>query len=426
MSYVIIGNSAAAIGAIEGIRRVDKNTAIKLVSNEPYHTYSRPLISYYLAGKVTEDKMYYRKQDFYAKNNVETILGVKATGIDVQSKEIALENGEKISYSKLLIATGGTPFIPPMEGLDKENIFNFIKLDDVKAIEATAKPKDKAIIIGAGLIGLKAAEGLHHLGVDVTVVELANRALPAILDEEGAKIVQGRLESKGINFELNTSVTTITGGDKATGVKLQNGRELTADLVIIAVGVRPNTEIVLNTAITVNRGIVIDEQGQTNIQDIYAAGDVAEGYDVVYGQQRILPIWPNAYNQGENAGLNMAGQKSTYKGGFAMNSIGFFGLPMITAGIISPEDNSHEVMIKARADQEVYKKIILKDNKIVGFIFLNHVDRAGILTSFIAQGTDISGFKEALLKDDFGYIHLPKELRIDRLYGGGNLYASNN
>lgn len=419
MNYVIIGNSAAAIGAVEGIRKVDKDNLITVISDEAYHTYSRPLISYYLAGKVNEEDMVYRKKDFYQKNKVKTILGIKAVDIQVDKKQVLLENGEAVGYNKLLIATGGSPFIPPMEGVDKTNVFSFIKLDDVKAIQETVEKGQKAVIIGAGLIGLKAAEGLNQLGIDVTVVELANRVLSTIMDEEAAAIVQSHLEEKGIKFELNTSADAILGADKASGVSLQNGKRLTTDLVVIAVGVRPNIGPVQDSAIAVNKGIIINEYCRTNISDIYAAGDVAEGYDLVYDQQRLLPILPNAYRQGEVAGQNMAGQSAVFKGGFAMNSIGFFGLPMITAGIIKPEGEDYEVLVKSIPEKKYYKKIVLRDNKVVGFIYLNNVDRAGIITSLISEKVSVKTFKEELLKDDFGYIDLPEELRKSRLLRGG-------
>ncbi|MFZ5944494.1 MAG: NAD(P)/FAD-dependent oxidoreductase [Bacillota bacterium] len=419
MKYVIIGNSAAAVGAVEGIRQIDETSPITIISDEPYHTYSRPLISYYLAGKVSEEKMMYRKTDFYKANNITPLLGKKAVKVDPAKKEVILEDDTKVSYDKLLVATGGTPFIPPMEGLGKKGVYSFIKLDDVKEIKEVVMTGNKAVIVGAGLIGLKAAEGLKNLGVDVTVVELANRVLPAILDEEAALIVQHHLEKQGIKFELNTSVEKITGSDKADGVVLKGGKAYPADLVVVAVGVRPNTDVVKDTSILVNRGIVIDKHCRTNDQDVYAAGDAAEGYDMIYAQQRVLPILPNAYQQGETAGLNMVGKAAVFKGGFAMNSIGFFGLPMITAGIIKPEDDSYEVLVKEVPQESYYKKIIIKDNVVVGFIYLNNVDRAGIITSLIKEQINVGDIKEALLKDGFGYIDLPEQLRKSRMLRGG-------
>ncbi len=419
MNYVIVGNSAAAIGAVEGIRQADKESPITLIADEPYHTYSRPLISYYLAGKVSQEKMYYRKEDFYRAKQVETILGVKATGLNTAERSVSLADGRSVGYDKLLLATGGKPFVPPNLDMSKQGMYSFIKLDDVKALQQVAKPGSKTVIIGAGLIGLKAAEGLAKLGVDITVVELANRVLSAILDEEAAAFVQRNLEEHNVKFELNTTVEEILGGDKVSGVSLKNGKQLDCDFVIVAIGVVPNTDLAKGTDIAINRGIVVDEQMATNIPGVYAAGDVSEGYDLIYQTQRVLPILPNAYQQGENAGKNMAGEMSAYKGGFAMNSIGFFDYPMITAGIIKPEGDEFESIISSDPAGKSYKKIVLRDDVIVGFIYLNKVDRAGIITGLIKEQANVSAFKESLLRDDFGYINFPVAERKAKMLKGG-------
>lgn len=418
MKYVIIGNSAAAIGAVEGIRKVDQQGSITLISSEPYHTYSRPLISYWLGGQVTEDNMVYRKLDFYEKNHVETILGVAATGIDTQGKQVLLADGRQINYDQVLIATGGKPFVPPTPGLDKSNVHTFIKMDDVKALKELAVPGSKAVIIGAGLIGLKAAEGLAKLGVEITVVELANRVLSAILDEEAAGTVQAHLERQGIKFELNTTVESVAGQAQATAVKLTNGNTLACDFLIVAIGVIPNIDVVANTDIKLNRGIQVDDTLATNVDGVFAAGDVSEGYDVIYQTNRVLPILPNAYRQGEVAGMNMARQVTHYAGGFAMNAIGFFGMTMITAGIIKPEGEEFEVLTQGTIQPPQYKKVVLRDNKIVGFIFLNSIDRAGILTDLIASQEDVSSFKQYLLAEDFGYNYFPETMRKEKLMKG--------
>ncbi|MBR5091085.1 MAG: FAD-dependent oxidoreductase, partial [Ruminiclostridium sp.] len=182
--YVIIGNSAAAAGCIEGIRETDKTGSIAVISDEKYHIYSRPLISYKLKGDVTEKQMNYRPADFYKANGVETMLGKKAVSVDSKAKEVELEGGEKIGYEKLLLATGSKPFVPPMDGLDTvKNRFCFMKMDDVKGIEKAVRKGAKVLIVGAGLIGLKAAEALEHYDCDMTVIDLADRILPSILDK---------------------------------------------------------------------------------------------------------------------------------------------------------------------------------------------------------------------------------------------------
>ncbi|SHE70354.1 Pyridine nucleotide-disulphide oxidoreductase [Caldanaerobius fijiensis DSM 17918] len=417
MRYVIIGNSAAAVGAVESIRKYDKDNEIVIISDEPYHVYSRPLISYYLGNKVDEDRMAYRERDFYQKNNVTPILGRKAVKINTQYKTVLLEDGREIEFSKLLIATGGKPFVPPMKGLEKKNIHTFIKMDDAKKLKNSVKPGSNVVVVGGGLIGFKAAEGLRDLGINVTVVELADRVLSAILDTQGGMMVQKRLEHFGIKIITQNTVEEILGDEYVSGVVLKDGTKLECDNLIIAIGVVPNTDVVKESEITVNRGIVVDRHMMTNVEGIYAAGDVAEAYDMLYEQNRVIPIWPNAYMQGEVAGANMTGNEMVYDGSFAMNSIGFEDVHMITAGIINPPSDEFEVLVKKDEDKTVYKKLVLKDNRIVGFIKIGEVDRAGIYTNLMKEKVDVSPFKDKLLEDDFGYVYLPKQYRKAKMLG---------
>lgn len=419
MKYVIIGNSAAAMGAVEGIRKHDENNPITIISQEKHHTYSRPLISYYLAGKVLEENMYYRPLDFYRKNKVE-VLYQGAKGVNTNQKEVILEDTTPVPYDKLLIATGGKPFIPPMEGLGKEGIYTFQKWDDVKAIEKALTNKTKAVIIGAGLIGMKGAEALTYLGIDVTVVELAKGVLSSVLDEYSGELVKEVMESQGINFIFENTVKQILGEGKVQSVLLSSGQELECDLLIIAIGVVPNMDVVRNTTLEVNRGIIVDKNMMTSMEDVFAAGDVSEGEDTLLHSKRVIPILPNAFKQGEVAGENMTGKNVVFAGGFPMNSIGFFGYPLITAGIYNtPGQGPCEEISISHPQDKVYRKIFLKDNKLMGFIALKDIDRVGMLTSLIKEGICVDSFKEQLCKADLGYIDWPKELRRERMLGGG-------
>lgn len=417
MHYVIIGNSTAAIGAVEAIRDIDTRNPITVISDEPYHTYSRPLISYYLAGKVTEDKMLYRPKEFYQDNKVGLLLGKKVVSLDIPGGKVFLEDGSTIAYDRLLLATGGKPFIPRIEGLGKKNIFTFIRWEDIQSIKEALNENTKAVVIGGGLTGLKAAESLAMLKVDVTVVELADRLLSTILDAQGSAIIKFVLDEKGVKSHLGTTVTEILGDESVTGVALQDGIELECDMVIFAIGVTPNVDLVKDTPIDVNRGIVVDKHMRTSVNGIYAAGDVAEGYDLLFKQNRVLAILPNAYKQGETAGMNMAGVPAAFPGGFAYNAISFFDFPIITAGLQSAEGEIEEE-IEIDEETRTYKKILFKDDTVVGFIFINEVDRAGILTGIIRDGLDVREFKDSITDAGFGYACLPNRIRKERLYGG--------
>ena len=404
--YVIIGNSAAAIGAVQGIRSVDTEGMITVISDEPYHTYSRPLISYWLEGKVVDEKIYYREPDFYEKNNVMTMFGVRATAIG--GGYVTLDNGGKVAYDKLLIATGSKPFVPPMKGLDTVDYFTFMNWDSAKAIKEKVKENTKVLIIGAGLIGLKAAEALYHLNADITVVDLADRILPSILDVRVGQIMQKHIEDKGTKIILGASVEEFSGNT----AKLTNGDTVDFEILIVAVGVRPNTELVADAGGKVEKGIVTDLQQQTTIPDVYAAGDCTLSHDSSSDSEKILALLPNAFMQGEIAGKNMAGQMCLYLNAIPMNAIGFYGLHIITAGSYEGEE-----YVTEDAEKERYKKLIFKDGKLKGFILMGDVDRAGIYTSIIREQIPLSDVDVELLKDHPQMMLFGKARRDEKLAG---------
>ncbi|MGC8889328.1 MAG: NAD(P)/FAD-dependent oxidoreductase [bacterium] len=414
MRYVIIGNSVASAGCIEGIRMVDLESEIVVLSDEPYHMYSRPLISYWLSKKVTD--VYYRPIDYYEKYRIIPLLGKKVIRVDFENKTIALAAGEKINYDKLLIATGGKPFIPTIPGTNKKNVFTFVRFDDVKEIDRVISVGANVIVVGAGLSGLKAVEALLIRNCNVIVVELAGRILGSILDEEGAKIVQDILEERGVRFLLENSVTEILGEETVKGVRLKSSDIIPTDILIFAIGVVPNIDIFKDTPLKINRGILVNEKMETNIPDVYAAGDVVEALDVIAGGIRVIPIFPNAYIQGEVAGLNMAGKEAIYKGGFPMNSIGFFDTHIMSAGLVNPSQEM-EVLKRFEPNKKIYRKIYLKDGRILGFMFINSIDRTGMIVDLMKNGIDVSNFKDRLLSDNFGFLDLPKEFRRERILG---------
>ncbi len=391
MNYVIIGNSAAAVGCVEGIRQVDKTGSITILSNEPHHTYSRPLISYLIYGKTDEDRMKYRPDDFYTKNGCTALLGVTATKIDKDNKQVILDDGKTVPYDKLLVATGSKPFVPPMQGLEKvKNAFTFMTLDSAKALDAALTPQSRVLIVGAGLIGLKCAEGIAKKVSSITVVDLANRILPSILDEEGSAMMQKHIESKGVTFVLGDSVKQFT----ETTAELNGGGTLEFDIVVLCVGVRPNTELVKDAGGTVGRGIATDEFCRTDIPDVYAAGDCSESVDITDGACKVLALLPNAYMQGETAGLHMAGTEKPYNKALAMNAIGFFGLHIITAGCYQGEE-----FVKRGRDGKTYKKLVYANNRLKGFILIGDIARAGIYTALIREETPLDTIDFDLIRE---------------------------
>jgi NAD(P)H-nitrite reductase large subunit len=414
MKYVIIGNSAAGIGTVEGIRQLDTQGEITIISNEPHHTYSRPLISYLLLGKTSETKMRYRGDNFYSDNNC-TLLHASVTEIDATAKQVALADGRRVPYDKLLVGAGSSAFVPPFEGIDTvTDKCTFMSLDDAHKLDGSLDGNKRVLIIGAGLIGLKCAEGIAQRVAHITVLDLAPRILSSILDEDGAKIVQSHLETKGITFRLAASITRFANNS----VILASGETIAFDVLVLAVGVRPNTALLKGIA-DIDRGIVINGKSETSAPDIYAAGDCTQALDVSSGQNRIMALLPNAYMQGECAGVNMAGGDKTFDRAIPMNAIGFFGLHVITAGNYSGDvytGNGEWGMGNGEWGKS-YKRLFYSDNRLNGFILIGDVEKAGIYTSLIRERTPLDSIDFALVCEKPGLMAFTKEDRATKLGG---------
>ena len=389
MRYVIIGGSAAAIGCIEGVRSVDKTGEIILITGETEWNYSRPLISYLLEGKTTRDKMWCRPDSFFTRNGVTVKAGVLATALDAGDRTVRLSTGERLAYDRLLAATGSRPFVPPIPGLETvERTFCFQTLSDASALAEALRPESRVLILGAGLTGVKCAEGIRGLCAQIAIADLAPRVLPAVLDDTAAAMVQARMEEKGVRFYLNDSAAAFRGNT----ARLQSGTELEFDVLVTAVGVRPNTQLVADAGGAVDRGILVDGRCATTLPDVYAAGDCAQGYDAVSGEKRMLPLWPNAMLQGETAGINMAGGRADYTHGIALNASGVFGLHMITAG--SYEGESFTVQRDGS-----YKRLVTADGVLKGVIMVGDVSRAGIYTDLIRKKKPLSEIDFDLIRE---------------------------
>lgn len=389
MRYVIIGGSAAAIGCIEGVRSVDKTGEIILITGETEWNYSRPLISYLLEGKTTRDKMWCRPDSFFTRNGVTVKAGVLATALDAGDRTVRLSTGERLAYDRLLAVTGSRPFVPPIPGLETvERTFCFQTLSDASALAEALRPESRVLILGAGLTGVKCAEGIRGLCAQIAIADLAPRVLPAVLDDTAAAMVQARMEEKGVRFYLNDSAAAFRGNT----ARLQSGTELEFDVLVTAVGVRPNTQLVADAGGAVDRGILVDGRCATTLPDVYAAGDCAQGYDAVSGEKRMLPLWPNAVLQGETAGINMAGGRADYTQGIALNASGVFGLHMVTAG--SYEGESFTVQRDGS-----YKRLVTADGVLKGVIMVGDVSRAGIYTDLIRKKKPLSEIDFDLIRE---------------------------
>ncbi|MEW6592590.1 MAG: FAD-dependent oxidoreductase [Candidatus Hadarchaeota archaeon] len=419
--YLIIGSSAAAIGAVESIRGIDKDGKITVVSNEPHPLYSRPLITYLLAGQIDESKMSYGSPGLYRKYNVEEVLGKEAVAIRPEDKKVVLNDGSALPYQKLLLAIGGRPIVPEVEGKDLPGVFTFTTLDDARRMDEFIRKSDvkNAVVVGGGLIGLKTAESLIARGIKVTIIELADRILSATFDRKASEIVEAALREKGCELITNSTIWRIPGKEWVKKVVLRGGAEVHCQLVVFAMGVAPNIELAKGAGIDVRKGILVDDHMRTNLPDIYAAGDVVEALDIVTGTTRQIAIWPNAHLQGSIAGLNMAGKAERYDGSFAMNAVEICDVPTISIGLTDPKEERYEVLERYDKADRAYKRIVLKDDVIVGAIFVNKIDRAGVFRALIKSRENVHIFKDVLLRDDFGLVWLPETFRKHTVVGEG-------
>ena len=310
----------------------------------------------------------------------EVFYGKKVIRIDADSRKVMLDDGAELPYTEACVATGSAPFVPPFEGIDTvEKKFSFMTLDDTFALEKAINKGSKVLIVGAGLIGLKCAEGLHGRVASITVCDLADRVLSSILDTDCAAIVQKHLEVNGIQFMLGDTAVQFENNL----AHMKSGKTVKFDTLVLAVGVRANTALLKEIGGNVNRGILINDHMESSIANIYAAGDCTEGNDISSGQKRVLALLPNAYMQGHTAGVNMAGGNDVFDKAIPMNSIGFFGLHIMTAGTYEGE------MYEEKTDGTL-KRLFTKDGLLKGFILIGKTERAGIYTSLIREKTPLN------------------------------------
>ena len=386
--YVIIGNGVAAVGCIEGIRSRDPDGQITVVSGEAHAVYCRPLISYYLEQKTDLSRMQYRDAAFYETNGCRVLYGRRAIAICPNERTLTLDDGAVLPYTSVCAATGSVPFVPPFAGLDTvREKFSFMTLDDALALaQATQTPKN-VLIVGAGLIGLKCAEGLHSRAASVTVCDLADHVLPSILDADSAAMLQAHLERHGLRFLLSDTVERFDGHT----AHMRSGNTVGFDVLVLAVGVRAETSLVSDCGGLTDRGILVGAGMETSIPDVYAAGDCTQGEDLSSGQKKILAILPNAYMQGFTAGVNMAGGQARFDNAIPMNSIGFFGLHTMTAGTYEGESYVEKT-------ETTCKKLYTKNGLLKGFILIGDTTRAGLYTSLIRNQTPLDSIDFAWMR----------------------------
>jgi nitrite reductase (NADH) large subunit len=416
MRYIIIGGSAAAISAVESIRALDYESPIDLFSEEETPLFSRVLLPYYVAEELSKPLLNFRTADFFDENRVAAHIGVKVTELNPAAKTLRAADGKEYPFDRLLLATGGKAIVPPIPGVDKEGISTLKTMADAERIYQMKGTR--AVVVGAGSIGVEACISLTRRGIKVALLEQLGQVMPTVFDAEAAAIVQQRIEDLGIEVFTGEKALKFTGDKRVAGVVTDN-RELPCDMVVLSVGVRPATELPLQAGLALGdmKGVRVDDCLMTSARDIYAAGDVAETYDIARNTYYLNAIWPCAFEQGRIAGLNMAGQKTPYPGSYRRNSIGnFIGIPAISMGVThaescamaSDEDEFREIRVRTK---DAYKKLVLRNGKIVGAILVGQTQKAGLMSILLRKQVVVADSIPLLMSDRLSFMDLLPILR---------------
>lgn len=388
---VIIGGGVAAFNAIKAIREIDSDTCIHLIQNEPVYPYYRTRLTKSLYEDLDVDKISLQKKEWYDNNHITIHLGREVVLVDTESNTVSLDDGSCIEYSKLLLANGASNFKPPIEGIDKENVYTIRKFEDIQTIKAKADINKSILHLGGGIQNLEAAWAFCSHDKEVIIVEFMDRLMPRQLDHKASEILLKAVEASNAKVLLNTEVIAIKGQDKVESViaKSRNstdgdaGQSINCDMVIYSVGIRPNKKLYENTTILTNIGVLVNDQMQTNIENIYAAGDIAEYCGKIGG------LWPVAIEQGKTSGYNIAGKDICYTGLLPVTTINAFNLSIFSIGSID-EGNATLTLTDNPEDDKSYKRLFIKDNTIIGAIIIGDTKYNNMLKKLVTDKTNIS------------------------------------
>lgn len=401
MRYVVLGSSAAGINGIRSIRSIDKDGEITLISKDR-EVYSRCILHHYMEGIRSLRELDFTEPDFMKIHRVYWIQGQAVTGIDSGEREVLCEDGRKVPYDRLLIATGSHSFFPPVPGLKESgNVFGFRNFDDIQQILAAAERASHIVVMGAGLVGIDCVSGLLDLGKDMALIDMQDHMLSMQLDVQAAKAYEEAFAKKGLKQYYSTGIKAVQSDahGNVSGVVLSDGTQLPCDLLVVTAGVRPNIDFLEGSGIAVDeRGLAIDVEGRTNVEGVFGAGDVT-------GRN---PIWPVAVKEGIIAGSNMAGKHKLMTDFFASKStMNFLGIATMSLGIHTPPDETYRVERALDEERGIYKKVIHKDGKIYGAILQGDFAYSGILTQLIRRNVDVSKVKKPLFQIDYSdFFHM--------------------
>ncbi len=399
MTYLIVGNGTAANSAAETIRKHDQDSAILMFTKERYPFYYIPGLPEYLAGERPLERLIIHEENWYRANRVELHLEKEIIRIDAPAKIASTTDGKTYPYDKLLLATGGNSFVPPIKGANLEGVFTLRTIADADAIRARASRSEKLTLVGGGLLGLEAGNGLRKLGLKVTVVEFFPRLLPRQMDIPGAFLLQKQMEDMGFTFYLGATTREIQQQDGGLLLQLDNGETIAADMVLVSAGTRPELTLARSLGLEIDKAVKVDDTMKTSLDDIYAAGDLVEHRGRYYG------LWTAATEQGRVAGAAMAGAPVRYEGTVPSNILKVVGIDLMAVGEIDVEEKL-ESIVRKDEERKTYRKLVLQDKVIVGAILLGDLRGSGEILQAIKKKIDITPFKPELAAETFDFARL--------------------
>jgi nitrite reductase (NADH) large subunit len=398
-TYLIIGNGVAGNSAAESIRKSDPQGKIMMFTKERYHFYYVPALPAYLSGEKQVKDFTVHNENWYERNRIDLHLETEVSEVLAPKKTVVTKSGRQFRYDKLLLACGGISFVPPIPGSRQEGVFTLRTIADAMTIRERAKHSQKAVVIGGGLLGLEAGNGLRKMGLEISVIEFFPRLLPRQTDIPAAAILQRQMEDMGFYFYLGAKTREIVPEKNGVWVYLEAGEKLFAEIVLISAGVRPELTLKRFLNLQIDKGLQVDDMMRTGVQDIYAAGDLIEHRSRFYG------TWPAAMEQGRVAGANMAGQETKYAGTVPSNSLKVMGIDLLAAGEIDAEGRMESIVTRDEA-KRTYRKLVLKDQVIIGAILLGNICGSDEIQRAIRSQEDISSLKNDLADEEFDFSRL--------------------
>ncbi len=377
---------------------------VRVFNKEPNGGYNRIMLSPVLAGEKALPEIMTHDADWFEARSVHLHTCTEIVAVDQQAKTVTTHQGESYSYDKLVIATGSAPFIIPVPGHKLPGVVAFRDVRDVNLMIDASRKKQKAVVIGGGLLGLEAANGLIKRGMDVTVVHLGDVLMEMQMDAVSGRLLQKNLEAGGMKFVMEGQTSEILGETQVTGVKMADGRVVDADLVVMAVGIRPNVGVGKKLGLEVNRGIVVNDQLETSAKDIYALGECVEHRGQLYGL--VAPL----YEQAQVLADTLAGKEAAYQGSFVSTKLKVTGISLFSAGDFQDSEESESLVYKDLS-QNIYRKVVLKENKIQGAVLFGDVTGSNWIFENLVLQNDVSAYRDTLV---FGEGFQPASLASDQ------------